>query len=172
MEGHADGLTDAGVTDAADRRRSAADVLLRRRALAATAAFAVQHGRRPRILVAEMGPHGHDSGQEVLVSAFADLGFDVDVAPLFATPREVARQAADADVHLVGVSTLAGGHLTLVPELEQELANLGRDDILVVVGGVVLPADVPRLLEAGAVAVFGPDMVIAESALDVLAQLT
>ena len=142
------------------------------RALAATASFAVEHGRRPRILVAKMGQDGHDRGQKVIVSAFADLGFDVDVGPLFATPAEVARQAADADVHLVGVNTLAGGHLTLVPELAQELASLGRDDILIVVGGVVPPADVPRLLQVGAVAVFGPGTVIAESALDVLALLT
>ncbi len=172
MEGHADGFADAVPADAADLWRAASGDVRQRRGLAATAAFAAQHGRRPRILVAHLGQDGHDPGQSVIVSAFADLGFDVDVGPLFATPREVAGQAADADVHIVGVNTLAGGHLTLVPELEQELANLGRDDILIMVGGVVPPADAPRLLAAGAVAVFGPGPVIVESALDVLALLT
>ena len=118
-----------------------------------------------------MGQDGHDRGQKVIVTAFADLGFDVDVGPLFSTPEEVAQQAVDADVHIVGVSSLAAGHLTLVPQLRQALADHGRDDIMVVVGGVIPPDDVPRLREMGAAAVFLPGNVIAESALDLLARL-
>ena len=112
--------------------------------------FAERHGRRPRILVAKMGQDGHDRGQKVIATAFADLGFDVDVGPLFQTPAEVARQAVEADVHVVGVSSLAAGHLTLVPELRQELADLGRDDIMIVVGGVIPPQDFEELLAGGA----------------------
>ena len=107
--------------------------------LAATAAFEEAEGRRPRILVAKMGQDGHDRGQKVIVSAFADMGFDVDVGPLFSTPEEVAQQAVDADVHIVGVSSLAAGHLTLLPALKAALAELGRDDIMVVIGGVIPP---------------------------------
>jgi methylmalonyl-CoA mutase len=140
--------------------------------LAATKKFESDQGRRPRILVAKMGQDGHDRGQKVIVTAFADLGFDVDVGPLFSTPEEVASQAIDADVHIVGVSSLAGGHLTLVPQLRTELAAAGRADILVVVGGVVPPADVPELLAAGTSAVFGPGTVIAEAAMDLLTRLT
>jgi len=140
--------------------------------LAATARFEAEQGRRPRILVAKMGQDGHDRGQKVIVTAFADMGFDVDVGPLFSTPEEVAAQAVDADVHIVGVSSLAGGHLTLVPQLRAELVAAGRPDILVVVGGVVPPADVPELMAAGAVAVFGPGTVITDAALDLLARLT
>ena len=128
-------------------------------------------GRRPRILVAKMGQDGHDRGQKVVVSAFADMGFDVDVGPLFSTPEEVAQQAVDADVHLVGVSSLAAGHLSLVPALKQALADHGRPDIMVVVGGVIPPDDVPLLQEMGAAAVFLPGTVIAESALDLLTKL-
>jgi methylmalonyl-CoA mutase len=133
--------------------------------------FAEAEGRRPRILVAKMGQDGHDRGQKVIATAFADLGFDVDVGPLFQTPAEVARQAVEADVHVVGVSSLAAGHLTLVPELRDALAALDRPDILVVVGGVIPPDDVPRLKEMGAVAVFGPGTVIAEAAVELLAAL-
>ncbi|WP_232075409.1 cobalamin-dependent protein [Phytohabitans suffuscus] len=104
------------------------------RTRAATAAFAAAEGRQPRILVAKMGQDGHDRGQKVIATAFADLGFDVDVGPLFQTPAEVARQAVEADVHIVGVSSLAAGHLTLVPALREELSALGRDDIMVIVG--------------------------------------
>ncbi len=139
--------------------------------LAATAAFAEAEGRRPRILIAKMGQDGHDRGQKVVVTAFADLGFDVDVGPLFSTPAEVAGQAVDNDVHVVGVNSLAAGHLTLVPALRDALADLGRPDILIVVGGVIPPADIPALQESGAVAVFGPGTVIAEAALDVLDRL-
>ena len=111
--------------------------------LDATAAFEEAEGRRPRILVAKMGQDGHDRGQKVIVSAFADMGFDVDVGPLFSTPEEVAQQAVDADVHIVGVSSLAAGHLTLLPALKKALADQGRGDIMVVIGGVIPPGDVP-----------------------------
>ncbi len=133
--------------------------------------FEENEGRRPRILVAKMGQDGHDRGQKVVVSAFADMGFDVDVGPLFSTPEEVAQQAVDADVHIVGVSSLAAGHLVLLPQLRQALADLGREDIMVVVGGVIPPDDVPTLREMGAAAVFLPGTVIAESALDLLHKL-
>jgi methylmalonyl-CoA mutase len=134
--------------------------------------FAAAEGRQPRILVAKVGQDGHDRGQKVIASAFADLGFDVDVGPLFSTPAEVARQAVEADVHVVGVSSLAAGHLTLVPELRAELANLDREDIMIVVGGVIPPADHAALRDAGAAAVFGPGTVIAEAAVDLLGTLT
>jgi methylmalonyl-CoA mutase len=133
--------------------------------------FAESHGRRPRILVAKVGQDGHDRGQKVISTAFADLGFDVDVGPLFQTPAEVARQAVEADVHVVGVSTLAAGHLTLVPELKAALAELGRDDILVVVGGVIPPQDLDELSAAGAAAVFPPGTVIADAAKALLVKL-
>jgi methylmalonyl-CoA mutase len=139
--------------------------------LDATEEFAEAEGRRPRILVAKMGQDGHDRGQKVIVSAFADMGFDVDVGPLFSTPEEVAQQAVDNDVHIVGVSSLAAGHLTLLPALKTALAEAGRDDIMVVIGGVIPPDDVPTLHEMGAAAVFLPGTVIAESALDLLAKL-
>ncbi|GAA4738263.1 methylmalonyl-CoA mutase [Modestobacter marinus] len=139
------------------------------RALAS--AFADAEGRRPRILVAKMGQDGHDRGQKVIATAFADLGFDVDVGPLFQTPDEVARQAVEADVHVVGVSSLAAGHLTLVPALRDALAELGAEDVLVVVGGVIPPDDVPTLREMGAAAVFPPGTVIADAAQDLLRTL-
>jgi methylmalonyl-CoA mutase len=126
--------------------------------------FEQAEGRRPRILVAKMGQDGHDRGQKVIATAFADLGFDVDVGPLFQSPAETARQAVENDVHIVGVSTLAAGHLTLVPQLREELARLGREDILIVAGGVIPPQDYPALYEAGAAAVFGPGTVIGEAA--------
>ncbi|OXM66810.1 methylmalonyl-CoA mutase [Amycolatopsis vastitatis] len=134
--------------------------------------FAAEEGRRPRILVAKMGQDGHDRGQKVIATGFADLGFDVDVGPLFSTPAEVARQAIEADVHVVGVSSLAAGHLSLVPALRHELAELGRDDIMVVVGGVIPPQDYPALREAGAAAIFGPGTVLADAAIDLLGQLS
>ncbi len=126
--------------------------------------FVERQGRRPRILVAKMGQDGHDRGQKVIATAFADLGFDVDVGPLFQTPAEVARQAVEDDVHIVGVSSLAAGHLTLVPELRDELAELGRDDIMIVVGGVIPPQDFDELRAAGAAAIFPPGTVIADAA--------
>ncbi|KOV80325.1 methylmalonyl-CoA mutase [Nocardia sp. NRRL S-836] len=133
--------------------------------------FAEEEGRRPRILVAKMGQDGHDRGQKVIATAFADLGFDVDVGPLFQTPDEVARQAAEADVHIVGVSSLAAGHLTLVPALREELARLGRADIMIVVGGVIPPQDFDELYAAGASAIFPPGTVIADAAKDLLVKL-
>ncbi len=139
--------------------------------LAATAAFEEAEGRRPRILVAKMGQDGHDRGQKVIVSAFADMGFTVDVGPLFSTPEEVAQQAIDADVHIVGVSSLAAGHLTLLPALRTALAQMGRPDIMIVIGGVIPPDDVQPLKEMGAASVFLPGTVIADSALDLLAKL-
>jgi methylmalonyl-CoA mutase len=139
---------------------------------AATAEFERAQGRRPRILVAKIGQDGHDRGQKVIATAFADLGFDVDVGPLFQTPVEVARQAVEADVHIVGVNSLAAGHLTLVPALRDELAAQGRPDILIVVGGVIPPQDFDELRAAGASAIFPPGTVIAEAALDLLRVLT
>jgi methylmalonyl-CoA mutase len=133
--------------------------------------FAVDHGRQPRILVAKIGQDGHDRGQKVIATAFADLGFDVDVGPLFQTPAEVARQAVEADVHVVGVSSLAAGHLTLVPELKRALVELGRGDILVVVGGVIPSQDVDELRQAGAAAIFPPGTVVADAAAALLDQL-
>ncbi|EHR49153.1 methylmalonyl-CoA mutase [Saccharomonospora marina XMU15] len=133
--------------------------------------FARAEGRRPRILVAKMGQDGHDRGQKVIATAFADLGFDVDVGPLFSTPAEVARQAVEADVHVVGVSSLAAGHLSLVPALRAELAQLGRDDIMIVCGGVIPPQDYDELRQSGAAAIFGPGTVIAEAAAGLLDQL-
>ncbi|SDF29636.1 methylmalonyl-CoA mutase [Thalassobaculum litoreum] len=135
------------------------------------AEFEEQEGRRPRILIAKMGQDGHDRGQKVIATAFADLGFDVDIGPLFQTPAEAARQAVENDVHVVGASSLAAGHLTLVPELREELAKLGREDIMVVVGGVVPPQDYDALYEAGAAAIFPPGTVIAEAAIDLLKKL-
>ncbi len=132
---------------------------------ARTAGFAAREGRRPRLLVAKMGQDGHDRGQKVIATAFADLGFDVDIGPLFQTPDETARQAVENDVHVVGVSSLAAGHLTLVPELRAALAKLGRDDILVTVGGVIPESDHAALREAGAAAIFVPGTVIPEAAL-------
>jgi methylmalonyl-CoA mutase len=134
-------------------------------------AFEHDEGRRPRILVAKMGQDGHDRGQKVIASAFADLGFDVDIGPLFATPGEAARQAIENDVHIVGVSSLAAGHLTLVPELKAELHTFGRDDIMIVVGGVIPPQDFEALAKAGASAIFPPGTVIADAAIKLLHEL-
>ncbi|MCF6526054.1 methylmalonyl-CoA mutase [Streptomyces sp. JJ36] len=150
---------EAGPSPAVERTRGLAD------------AFEAAEGRRPRLLVAKMGQDGHDRGQKVIASAFADLGFDVDVGPLFQTPAEVARQAVEADVHIVGVSSLAAGHLTLVPALREQLAEAGREDIMVVVGGVIPPQDVDTLREMGAAAVFPPGTVIPEAAGDLLSEL-
>jgi methylmalonyl-CoA mutase len=135
------------------------------------AAFEADAGRRPRILVAKMGQDGHDRGQKVIATAFADLGFDVDIGPLFSTPDEVARQAVENDVHVVGVSSLAAGHLTLIPELRDALTAHGRTDIAIVVGGVIPPDDHDALLAAGAAAVFPPGTVVATAAVDLLEAL-
>ncbi len=130
--------------------------------------FAQAEGRRPRILIAKMGQDGHDRGSKVIATAFADLGFDVDIGPLFQTPKEVARHAVENDVHIVGASSLAAGHKTLVPELIEELKKLGREDILVIVGGVIPPQDYEFLYNAGAVGVFGPGTVIPLAAQQIL----
>jgi methylmalonyl-CoA mutase len=143
---------EVGMTGAVERIRTAVE------------AFEAAEGRRPRLLVAKIGQDGHDRGQKVIASAFADLGFDVDIGPLFATPAEAARQAVENDVHILGVSSLAAAHLTLVPELKAELAKQGRDDIMIVVGGVVPPQDYDALVQAGAEAIFPPGTVIAEAA--------
>jgi len=143
---------EVGMTGAVERVRTAVE------------AFEAAEGRRPRLLVAKIGQDGHDRGQKVIASAFADLGFDVDIGPLFATPAEAARQAVENDVHILGVSSLAAAHLTLVPELKTELARQGRDDIMIVVGGVVPPQDYDALMQAGAEAIFPPGTVIAEAA--------
>ncbi|MDX2141811.1 MAG: methylmalonyl-CoA mutase [Rhodospirillaceae bacterium] len=134
-------------------------------------AFAEKEGRRPRILVAKMGQDGHDRGQKVIATAFADLGFDVDIGPLFQTPAEAAKQAVENDVHIIGASSLAAGHLTLVPALKAELKRLGREDIMVVVGGVIPPQDFDALTKAGAAAIFPPGTVISEAAEALLAKL-
>jgi methylmalonyl-CoA mutase len=134
--------------------------------------FEADEGRRPRILVAKVGQDGHDRGQKVIASAFADLGFDVDIGPLFATPGEAARQAVENDVHIVGISSLAAGHLTLVPELKAALKKEGRDDIMIVVGGVIPPQDYAEVKAAGAEAIFPPGTVIAEAAEDLLRSLS
>jgi len=141
------------------------------RVLRLVEAFEAEEGRRPRILVAKVGQDGHDRGQKVIASAFADLGFDVDIGPLFATPAEAARQAVENDVHIIGVSSLAAGHLTLVPEIKRALTEQGRGDIMVVVGGVVPPQDYEALKKAGAEAIFPPGTVIAEAAEDLLRKL-
>ncbi|MBS7803486.1 methylmalonyl-CoA mutase [Rhizobiales bacterium TNE-4] len=142
-----------------------------KRVQAMVEAFEENDGRRPRLLVAKMGQDGHDRGQKVIASAFADLGFDVDIGPLFATPEEAARQAVENDVHIVGVSSLAAGHLTLVPALKAALAQEGRPDIMIVVGGVIPPQDFQALYDAGASAIFPPGTVIAEAAENLLNEL-
>jgi methylmalonyl-CoA mutase len=141
------------------------------RVRALCAAFEKADGRRPRILVAKMGQDGHDRGQRVIASAFADLGFDVDIGPLFATPDEAARQAVENDVHIVGISSLAASHLTLVPELTAALEKEGRGDIMIVVGGVIPPSDYAALFAAGAKAVFGPGTNVPKAAADLLDRL-
>jgi methylmalonyl-CoA mutase len=150
---------EVGMTGAVERVRTAVE------------AFESAEGRRPRLLVAKIGQDGHDRGQKVIASAFADLGFDVDIGPLFATPAEAARQAVENDVHVLGVSSLAAAHLTLVPELKAELKKQGRDDIMIVVGGVVPPQDYDALKNAGVEAIFPPGTVIAEAAEGVLTSL-
>lgn len=130
--------------------------------------FTQLEGRRPRIMVAKLGQDGHDRGAKVIATSFADLGFDVDVGPLFQTPEEAARQAAENDVHILGISSLAAGHKTLVPQTIQALKEIGRADIMVVVGGVIPPKDYEKLYDAGVVAIFGPGTVISEAAAEIL----
>ena len=150
---------EVGMTPTVDKVREAVET------------FEAAEGRRPRLLVAKIGQDGHDRGQKVIASAFADLGFDVDIGPLFATPDEAARQAVENDVHILGVSSLAAAHLTLVPELKKALAAQGREDIMIVVGGVVPPQDYDALMKSGCEAIFPPGTVISEAALKLLKTL-
>ena len=152
-------------------RVAGADYFTINRARSKVEAFRHAEGGAPRILIAKMGQDGHDRGQKVVASAFSDLGFQVEIGPLFQTPAETARDAIAAGVHAVGASSLAAGHLTLAPELIAELARAGRSDIMVVVGGVIPPSDFQALLDAGAAAIFPPGTVIAEAAIKLLEQL-
>ena len=130
--------------------------------------FALLEGRRPRIMIAKMGQDGHDRGAKVVAAGYADLGFDVDIGPLFQTPEEVAKQATENDVHILGVSSLAGGHKTLVPAVIEQLNLLNREDIMVIVGGVIPKQDYDYLFKSGAAAVFGPGTKISEAAIALL----
>lgn len=130
--------------------------------------FAQLEGRRPRIMIAKLGQDGHDRGAKIIATSFADLGFDVDMGPLFQTPEEAARQAAENDVHILGISSLAAGHKTLVPNTINALKSIGRDDIIVIVGGVIPPQDYQFLFDHGVAAVFGPGTIIAEAASEIL----
>jgi methylmalonyl-CoA mutase len=130
--------------------------------------FAEMEGRRPRIMIAKMGQDGHDRGAKVVATGYADIGFDVDMGPLFQTPAEAARQAVENDVHVLGVSSLAAGHKTLVPQVIEELKKLGREDIMVIVGGVIPAQDYDFLYKAGAMAIFGPGTVIPDAAIKML----
>jgi methylmalonyl-CoA mutase len=148
--------------------RDAANDAAVERVRQAVLAFSEAEGKRPRILVAKMGQDGHDRGQKVVASAFSDLGFEVEIGPLFATPEEVADQAIAKSVHIVGVSSLAAGHLTLTPALKAALTERGRGDIMIVVGGVIPPEDIETLKEMGAAAVYPPGGAIADIAQDLL----
>jgi methylmalonyl-CoA mutase len=139
-----------------------------RKACAMADDFAAMEGRRPRIMIAKMGQDGHDRGAKVVATGYADIGFDVDVGPLFQTPAEAAKQAVENDVHILGVSSLAAGHKTLVPQVIEELKKHGREDIMVIVGGVIPPQDYAFLYKAGAVAVFGPGTSIPDAAVKLL----
>jgi methylmalonyl-CoA mutase len=152
-------LRESGVTAAAAQAKAMAE------------AFAQADGRKPRILVAKMGQDGHDRGQKVIASGFADLGFDVEIGDLFQTPAETAAQAVADGVHAVGASSLAAGHLTLVPELKAELAKLGRKDIMVVVGGVIPPEDFAALKDMGVAAIFTPGTTVPQAAISVIERL-
>jgi methylmalonyl-CoA mutase len=125
-------------------------------------------GRRPRIMIAKLGQDGHDRGAKVIATAFADIGFDVDIGPMFQTPKEAAKQAAENDVHILGISSLAAGHKTLVPETITELEKIAHDDIMLIVGGVIPKKDYDFLFEVGVTGVFGPGTVIPESAINIL----
>ena len=130
--------------------------------------FAKLEGRRPRIMIAKMGQDGHYRGAKVVATGYADVGFDVDIGPLFQTPAEAAKQAVENDVHILGVSSLAAGHKTLVPQVIEELKKYGREDIMVIVGGVIPAQDYQYLFDAGAVAVFGPGTKISDAAIKIL----
>lgn len=130
--------------------------------------FAELKGRRPRIMIAKLGQDGHDRGAKIIATSFADIGFDVDIGPLFQTPKEAVQQAAENDVHILGISSLAAGHKTLVPEVIAELNEIGRGDIITIVGGVIPPQDYQYLFDAGVLGVFGPGTVISEAAIQIL----
>ncbi|MEM7187087.1 MAG: cobalamin-dependent protein, partial [Bacteroidota bacterium] len=130
--------------------------------------FAALEGRRPRIMIAKMGQDGHDRGAKVVATGYADVGFDVDIGPLFQTPSEAAQQAVENDVHILGISSLAAGHKTLVPQVISEMKKLGREDIMVIVGGVIPPQDYEFLFDAGAVAIYGPGTKISKAAIEML----
>ena len=130
--------------------------------------FAELEGRRPRIMIAKIGQDGHDRGAKVVATGYADIGFDVDIGPLFQTPPEAAKQAVENDVHILGISSLAAGHKTLVPQVIEELKRLGREDIIVIVGGVIPPQDYDFLYKAGALAIFGPGTVISDAGIKLL----
>jgi len=142
-----------------------------KKALALSDEFAIKKGRRPRIMIAKMGQDGHDRGAKIVATSFADLGFDVDVGPLFQTPEEAAKQAVENDVHILGVSSLAAGHKTLVPQVITALKKLDRNDIAVIAGGVIPEQDHNFLYESGVNSIFGPGSVIAESAIEILEKL-
>jgi methylmalonyl-CoA mutase len=132
------------------------------------ARFAGMEGRQPRIMIAKMGQDGHDRGAKVVSTGYADIGFDVDIGPLFQTPAEAAKQAVENDVHVLGVSSLAAGHKTLIPQVIEELKKLGRDDILVIAGGVIPPQDYQFLYDAGVAAIFGPGTSVSKAAIQIL----
>ena len=133
--------------------------------------FSILKGRRPRIMIAKMGQDGHDRGARVIATSFADIGFDVDIGPLFQTPKEAAKQAVENDVHILGISSLAAGHKTLVPEVIAELKKYNRKDILVIIGGVIPQQDYQFLKDSGVSSIFGPGSIIAESAVEILENL-
>ena len=138
------------------------------RACELTERFAKEEGRRPRIMIAKMGQDGHDRGAKVVATGYADCGFDVDMGPLFQTPAEAAREAVENDVHILGVSSLAAGHKTLVPQVIEELKKLGREDIIVIAGGVIPPQDYDFLYKAGVAAIFGPGTSVAKAACQIM----
>ncbi|HPC26903.1 MAG TPA: methylmalonyl-CoA mutase family protein, partial [Paludibacteraceae bacterium] len=142
-----------------------------KRACELTEKFAKKEGRRPRIMIAKMGQDGHDRGAKVVASGYADCGFDVDMGPLFQTPEEVAKQAVENDVHVLGISSLAGGHKTLIPQVIEELKKLGREDIMVIAGGVIPPQDYDYLYKAGVAAIFGPGTSVAKAACTIMEML-
>ena len=144
------------------------DDQLFKKAAALADQFAEEEGRRPRIMIAKLGQDGHDRGAKVVATGYADLGFDVDIGPLFQTPKEAAKQAVENDVHILGISSLAAGHKTLVPQVIEELKKFDREDIMVIVGGVIPAQDYQFLFDAGAVGVFGPGTKIAQAAIDIL----
>ena len=136
-----------------------------------TKEFSINNGRRPRILTAKLGQDGHDRGIKIIATSFADIGFDVDIAPLFQTPKEIAKQAIENDVHIIGISSLAGGHKTLIPELINDLSKHKREDIIVIAGGIIPKKDYSFLKKKGVKKIFGPGTIVADAAIEILQQL-